>query len=483
MSTTGWKLEHSYAQLPAPLHALVQPTAVAAPRTMIFNTALAEALGLDLSSLDAEQRAALFSGNRLLPGAKPLAQAYAGHQFGHFTMLGDGRAILLGEQQLPAGGCADIQLKGAGRTPYSRGGDGRAALGPMLREYLISEALHALNIPSTRSLAVVATGEPVLREGQLPGAVLTRVASSHIRVGTFQFARQDLASLKALADYSIARHAPHAAAAANPALALLEAVLDKQAQLISEWLRVGFIHGVMNTDNMTISGESIDFGPCAFMDEFDLATVYSSIDRRGRYAYGNQAPIAHWNLSRFAETLLPLISDQEQQAVELATTVINSFEHRFHRHWLAMMRRKLGLLGERDDDRSLAEDLLRLLQDQRLDHTNSFLALMAGDNPAVTQAGREAFDHWLQRWRERRGGARQPEAETLALMQAANPQLIPRNHRVEHALQQASQHQNLQPFENLLAALRQPYALRPEHRAYQQPPTPDEVVPATYCGT
>lgn len=483
MSDTGWKLEHSYAQLPAALHAQVQPTAVAAPRMVIFNTALAGELGLDFSSLDDQQRAELFSGNRLPPGAKPLAQAYAGHQFGHFTMLGDGRAILLGEQQLPGGGCTDIQLKGAGRTPYSRGGDGRAALGPMLREYLISEALHALNIPSTRSLAVVASGEPVLREGQLPGAILTRVASSHIRVGTFQFARQDLASLKALADYSIARHAPEAAAADNPALALLEAVLDKQAWLISEWLRVGFIHGVMNTDNMTISCESIDFGPCAFMDEFDLATVYSSIDRRGRYAYGNQAPIAHWNLSRFAETLLPLISEQEQQAVELATAVINGFERRFNRHWLAMMRRKLGLLGERDDDRALAEDLLQLLQAQRLDHTNSFLALMAGDNPAVSDDGNEAFGHWLQRWCERRGGGQRPEAESLALMQAANPQLIPRNHRVEHALQQASQHQNLQPFENLLAALRQPYALRPEHRAYQQPPRPDEVVPATYCGT
>ena len=260
-------------------------------------------------------------------------------------------------------------------------------------------------------------------------------------------------------------------------------MLDKQAWLISEWLRVGFIHGVMNTDNMTISCESIDFGPCAFMDEFDLATVYSSIDRRGRYAYGNQAPIAHWNLSRFAETLLPLISEQEQQAVELATAVINGFERRFNRHWLAMMRRKLGLLGERDDDRALAEDLLQLLQAQRLDHTNSFLALMAGDNPAVSDDGNEAFGHWLQRWCERRGGGQRPEAESLALMQAANPQLIPRNHRVEHALQQASQHQNLQPFENLLAALRQPYALRPEHRAYQQPPRPDEVVPATYCGT
>ena len=343
---SGWRLEHSYAGLPALFHREVQPTPVRDPHFVIFNTALADTLGLDVAALDSPSGAAIFGGNVVPEGARPLAQAYAGHQFGHFTALGDGRAILLGEQITPEGRRVDVQLKGAGPTPYSRRGDGRAALGPMLRELVISEAMHALGIPTSRSLAVVSTGEPVYREEPLPGAVLTRVAASHLRVGTFEWAaaHRDDAALRALTDYTAQRHYPETIGSANPALALFDAIVERQARLIARWQLVGFIHGVMNTDNMALSGETLDYGPCAFMDTYDPATVFSSIDVQGRYAYGNQPAIAQWNLARLAEALLPLIDAERARAIELATAAIERFETRFQHHWLAGMRAKLGLV-------------------------------------------------------------------------------------------------------------------------------------------
>ncbi|MEO5959393.1 MAG: protein adenylyltransferase SelO family protein, partial [Opitutaceae bacterium] len=353
----GWRLEHSYAELPALFHARVAPTPVTTPRLVVLNRPLAASLGLNAVALAGDEGAAIFAGNRLPPGAAPFAQAYAGHQYGHFTTLGDGRAILLGEQITPRGERFDIQLKGAGPTPFSRRGDGRAALGPMLREYMVSEAMHALGIPTTRSLAVTATGEEVARGTLLPGAVLTRVAASHIRVGTFEWAasRGDAVALRALVDYTVRRHYGELAGVENPARALLEAAIERQAALIAQWMLVGFVHGVMNTDNMAVSGETIDYGPCAFMDAYDPATVFSSIDARGRYAYGNQPAIAQWNLARFAETLLPLLEPVEARAIAVATEALDGFAKKYQSHWLDGMRRKLGLGNEEPEDEALIE--------------------------------------------------------------------------------------------------------------------------------
>jgi serine/tyrosine/threonine adenylyltransferase len=477
---SGWRLEHTYADLPRLFHAPATPTPVRQPRLVFFNRPLAAALGLDADVLDGARGAAIFAGNELPEGSRPIAQAYAGHQFGHFTALGDGRAILLGEQITPAGGRLDIQLKGPGRTPYSTRGDGRAALGPMLREYLVSEAMHALGIPTTRSLAVAATGEPVYRETRLDGAVLTRVAASHIRVGTMQWAaaHQDVDALRALAEYTRARHYPELPPADDAHLALFEAILERQARLIARWQLVGFVHGVMNTDNMALSGETIDYGPCAFMDRYDPATVFSSIDSGGRYAYGNQPPIAHWNLVRLAEAMLPLFDADSDRAVERATAALDRFPARFEQHWLDGMRAKLGLFTPDDDDRALADDLLDWMRARGADFTNTFVALTAGSPPA---AGDAEGDAWHQRWMARRARQPQSTADGAELMRRHNPAFIPRNHLVEDALQGATAG-DPSAMERLLDVLARPYdhgrdlpafrAADPAARPYR-----------TFCGT
>ncbi len=481
--TAGWRWEHSYAQLPAALFTAVEPSPVRAPRLVRLNRALAVELGLDPAALDTAAGAAIFAGNAIPAGARPLAQAYAGHQYGHFVILGDGRAILLGEQRTPAGALRDIQLKGAGPTPYSRRGDGRAALGPMLREYLISEAMHALGIPTTRSLAVATTGEEVWREaGGLPGAVLTRVAASHLRVGTFQFAaaQRDPDVLRALIDYTLRRHFPDVLSAAAPdtrAVALLDAVLDRQARLLAQWMSVGFVHGVMNTDNMALSGETIDYGPCAFLDAYDPTTAFSSIDRHGRYAYGNQPAIALWNLSRFAETLLPLIAPDETAAIARAREVLETFPARYETHRFAQFRRKLGLFGERPEDETLIDDLLTGLERTRADFTQSFAQL----NPDVAPAD-ESAAAWHRRWCARLADQPQTSAEAAALRVAANPVAIPRNHLVEAALA-AAVAGDLGPFDALLAVLEKPFDRATVPATYRQAPAADAAPYVTYCGT
>ena len=455
----GWRLEHTYAALPRMFFSDAQPSAVRAPRLIAFNRRLALELGLDADALDGVDGASIFAGNALPGGAHPIAQAYAGHQFGHFTVLGDGRAILLGEQITPSGERRDIQLKGAGQTRYSRRGDGRAALGPMLREYVISEAMHALGIPTTRSLAVAATGELVYRESVLHGAVLTRVAASHIRVGTMQWAaaHDDRAALGALADYTRARHYPELADSPEPHLALFEAIAERQASLIARWQLVGFVHGVMNTDNMALSGETIDYGPCAFMDAYDPATVFSSIDHGGRYAYGNQPAIAQWNLARLAEAMLPLFDPDTDRGVERATAVLDRFPGWFEQHWLSGMRAKLGLFTCEDDDRALAADLLAWMQRHAADFTNTFRSLTAG-RAATDCAGADAeLDAWHRRWEERRTRQPQSAAESRTLMRRHNPAVIPRNHIVEDALVAATEENDVSPLQRLLEVLAQPY--------------------------
>jgi len=475
----GLHFDNSYHRLDPGLFAEVAPTPVAAPRLVLYNGELGQSLGL--LDPDPEVAAQVFSGNRLLPGSQPLAQAYAGHQFGHATMLGDGRAILLGEHLAPDGRRLDLQLKGAGRTPFSRGGDGRGALGPMLREYLVSEAMAALGIPTTRSLAVVTTGEAVLRDRPLPGAILTRVARSHLRVGTFQYAawQSDPALLPKLLDYTLARHYPELQAADCPALALLEAVMAAQLELVVRWLQVGFVHGVMNTDNTTLSGETIDYGPCAFMDHYHPDTVFSSIDRLGRYAYGNQATIVQWNLERLAESLLPLIDPDRDRAVARATELLERFAPRLHRRWLTMMYDKLGLIGEEEGDEQLVEDWLLLLQQHRLDWTNAHRALMQPERPEEPAWQSQSLVDWYRRWlpRQRRGGEAAQQA-----MAASNPVLIPRNHRVEAALSQAEAGQ-LDAFLALHQALSDPWRPRSPEDPLCQPPTEAERVHQTFCGT
>lgn len=485
MMDSGWKLDNSYARLPKAFYAKQRATPVRSPKLVIFNDALATSLGLNPQALQTEEAIAIFAGNRVPEGAEPLAQAYAGHQFGHFTMLGDGRALLLSEQITPNGQRYDIQLKGSGRTPFSRGGDGRAALGPMLREYIISEAMHALGIPTTRSLAVVATGESVIRETDLPGAVLTRVAASHIRVGTFQYAAHwgtDL-DLEALADYTIERHYPEAADAPNRYLAFLQEVIKRQAALIAKWQLVGFIHGVMNTDNMAISGETIDYGPCAFMDVYDPATVFSSIDRQGRYAYGNQPVIATWNLARFTETLLPFLHDDEDQAIEVGQEAISAFGGLFQQHWLSGMRAKLGLFNAEQGDESLIADLLKMMEAYRADYTNTFRAFTLDRIEDTVLAGKEDFTEWQQRWVARRERQAESKEAAQALMRSHNPAVIPRNHRVEEALESAVNDEDYSVMEQLLQVLAQPFAYAPEQEAYCTLPAPSNRPYQTFCGT
>jgi serine/tyrosine/threonine adenylyltransferase len=479
----GWNLDNSYARLPNSFYSRQKPVPVDAPELVVLNVEVSEGLGLDVNAL--KDMAGVFAGNELPEGADPLAQAYAGHQFGHFNMLGDGRAVLLGEQLTPQGERFDIQLKGAGRTPYSRGGDGRAALGPMLREYIISEAMDALGIPTTRSLAVVATGEGIMRETDLPGAVLVRVAESHIRVGTFQFAANfaEKEDLKALADYTIERHYPDLEDDENPYLSLLKEVIRGQAKLISQWQMVGFIHGVMNTDNMTISGETIDYGPCAFMDAFDPSTVFSSIDRQGRYAYGNQPPIAGWNLARFAETLLPLLHEDEEKGLKLAQEAISEFPKQFHSEWMAGMRAKLGLFNVEAQDKELVDILLSKMHEHGADYTNTFAALTF-DKPEETELyGKPEFDRWYAIWKERQERQEETAEQAHELMKKSNPAVIPRNFRVEAALEAAVEEGDYSVMERLLDALIEPYAHSPEQAEYAKlPPNPDEPY-QTFCGT
>lgn len=484
MKSCGFKFQTTYLSLPDICYTRLEPIPVKAPKVVIFNDGLATTLGLNFSGVAAHEVSALFSGNSLPEGAEAIAQAYAGHQFGHFTMLGDGRAHLIGEHITPDGQRMDIQLKGSGRTPYSRRGDGRAALGPMLREYLISEAMHALGIPTTRSLAVVATGEDVYRETPLPGAILTRVAVSHIRVGTFEFAaaQHDKALLESLFNYTLDRHYPKLKEAENKALALLQSVMERQADLIVHWMRVGFVHGVMNTDNVALSGETIDYGPCAFMDACDPNTVFSSIDHNGRYTYANQPHITQWNIARLAEALLPLIDDDVNKAVDIAEEAVKSFSAVYKTKWLAMMRAKLGLFGEQAEDEKLISDLLHWMHKSHIDFTNGFRELSHNDKPVGNLFIGKDFDDWQMRWHNRLSQNAKPLESSLCLMKSSNPAIIPRNHIVEHALASASAGDML-PFHNLLNALSEPYNDDESLKSYSSPPSPSESVYQTFCGT
>ena len=500
---SGWRWDNSYARLPEGLHSSVHPTPVSEPRWGIFNHDLATTLGLDGHQLGQPEQVDFFVGNRLFEGSEPIAQAYAGHQFGNLARLGDGRAILLGEHLDPAGRRWDIQLKGPGLTPYSRGGDGRAALGPMLREYLISEAMHALGIPTTRSLAVALTGEPVFRETTLPGAVLTRIAASHIRVGTFELfsALGDVQALKTLAAYTLLRHFPERSNDPKPGKALLEAVIERQSALVAQWMRVGFVHGVLNTDNVAVSGETIDYGPCAFMDAYDPATVFSSIDRQGRYAFGNQPKITSWNLARFAEALLPILDDQESTAVEVAQACLESFPARFRRDWLAAHRGKLGLVTVEEGDAALIEELLAWMHSTQADFTQTFRGLRpsapgpSGSTASTLNADQQnlaqsdsnpsdpKFLDWHRRWTERleRQGLALPRV--LECMHRHNPVIIPRNHAVQAALDAASQSNDWSAFHALLAALKTPYREAGSPESLRQPPPPGTPRCRTFCGT
>jgi uncharacterized protein YdiU (UPF0061 family) len=482
---SGWNFDNSYAHLPKSVFTRLDPTPVRSPKLIILNGPLATSLGLNVQALHSNDGVAVLAGNQIPEGALPLAQAYAGHQFGHFNLLGDGRALLLGEQITPLGERVDIQLKGSGKTPYSRRGDGRAALGPMLREYIISEAMQALGIATTRSLAVVTTGELIIRETEQPGAILTRVAASHLRVGTFQYVSKwgSVQDLRALADYTLQRHFPEVDADENRYLFLLQEVIKRQAVLIAKWQLVGFIHGVMNTDNMALSGETIDYGPCAFMDAYDPATVFSSIDIHGRYAYGNQPHIAAWNLARFAETLLPLLHVNEEQAVKLAEDAISDFGELYHHNWLAGMRAKLGIFNEEPEDESLIEDLLGLMQKSHVDYTNTFRALTFDKPEDTGMFGTTGFTQWHELWQARLGRQQETKASSQQLMQNSNPSIIPRNHRVEDALEAAVNHGDYNVMERLLDVLSRPFAHDPEQADYSTLPAQSTRPYRTFCGT
>jgi serine/tyrosine/threonine adenylyltransferase len=519
MMPVQFPFDNTYTALPERFYARVLPTPVSTPALVRVNDALAAELGLDSSALGGDAAAAVFAGNVVPEGADPIAQAYAGHQFGTFVpQLGDGRAILLGEVVDRDGMRRDIQLKGSGRTPFSRGGDGRAALGPVLREYVVSEAMSALGIPTTRALAAVTTGEHVARETMLPGAVLTRVAASHIRVGTFQFvaSRGDADGVRLLADYTIARHYPDAAGADRPYRALLDAVIAAQADLISSWLRVGFIHGVMNTDNTSVAGETIDYGPCAFMDQYNPLTVYSAIDRGGRYAYINQPDIGEWNLVRFAECLLPLLNEDIEAAVDDARDALAAYPSRFNASHDAGLRRKLGLFTPHDGDAKLARELLQVMADNGADFTLTFRRLCDAADGARTIADGDgtsgaagawstdgtdadgdgadaalrtlfldsgAIDAWLARWRARLQQEPAHDGERGAAMRRANPAFIPRNHRVEAVIRAAEDDADYAPLEALLQVLSRPYDDQPDHARYANPPQDHERVLRTFCGT
>lgn len=480
---TGLNFDNSYADLPKLLFTVQNPQPIKAPKLVIFNNNFAKSLGLNDEVFESKDGVDILSGNRIPDGALPLAQAYAGHQFGYFNMLGDGRAVLLGEHITPTNNRVDIQLKGSGRTPYSRGGDGRAALGPMLREYIISEAMYGLGIPTTRSLAVVTTGESIIRQKEEKGAILTRVAASHIRVGTFQYVSQwgTVQELKALADYTLERHFKDYHEQENKYLFLLREVIKRQAELIAKWQLVGFIHGVMNTDNMAVSGETIDYGPCAFMDNYDIDTVFSSIDTSGRYAYGNQPSMAAWNLARFAETLLPLLHIDKDEAIKIAQSAVLEFNALYNKTWIRGMRSKLGIFNEEDSDEELIIDFLTMMQKYKADYTNTFIALTFNNLDNMDIFKSQEFKLWYDRWKERL--TRQGETKELSheLMKGSNPALIPRNHRVEEALE-ASNNEDYSVMERFLDALSNPYEHSTKQLEYAMPLV-SSCSYRTYCGT
>ena len=484
--------DNTYPRLPERFFAPTTPTPVKAPRLVWLNRSLASRLGLDPDWLASAEGVKILAGNRVPDGAASIAMAYAGHQFGGFVpQLGDGRAILLGEVIDQGGRRRDIQLKGAGPTHFSRRGDGRASLGPVLREYVVSEAMAALSIPTTRALAAVTTGEKVYREEALPGAVLTRVASSHTRVGTFQFfaSRGDVEGVRLLADHVIARHYPQASHAEQPYRALLDAVIKAQAELIARWMLVGFIHGVMNTDNMSVAGETIDYGPCAFLDQYDPEAVFSAIDSGGRYAYANQPGIGGWNLTRLAECLLPLLSEDDDRAVAQAQEALSAYGPSFERAYDVGLRRKLGLFTERAEDAALGRDLLKAMAANGVDFTLTFRRLSDASSPEAGASVRNLFtdpsacDQWMARWRERLAREDAEPATRRAAMQAVNPAYIPRNHRVEAVIRAAVDHDDFGPFEELLAVLSTPFADQPDSASYAQPAQHHERVYQTFCGT
>ncbi len=483
MKHINWNFNNTYSKLSNSFKEDIKPEPVKNPEIVLFNHSLASELSLNFTDVNDNELSSIFSGNSLPEGSNSIAQAYAGHQFGHFTMLGDGRAILLGEHISKLNKRYDIQFKGSGKTAFSRNGDGRAALGPMLREYVLSEAMNSLKIPTTRSLAVVKTGEDVIREKNLQGAILTRVASSHIRVGTFQYiaARQKEEELKILLDYTIDRHYPKIKKSNKKALDLLDQLVDRQCDLVVNWMRVGFIHGVMNTDNMTISGETIDYGPCAFMDTYDPKTVFSSIDRTGRYAYCNQPVITKWNLARFAECLIPLIDRNKEKAIQKATEIIQTFEKKYEEKWMNMMRKKIGLFKSDIKDKFLILDLLTWMHEKKADFTNTFCHLMNFENKKNNLYDDKEFINWKKRWRERLMIDKKNPEDFLELMRKNNPLIIPRNYKVEEALEAAEQN-NLKPIKKILNVLSKPYDLQTEIVDYQYPPIPDEKY-QTFCGT
>lgn len=485
ITKTGWNLDNSYSQLPELFYTILNPSPVRVPKLIIFNYPLAESLGLNAKILQSEEGISILAGNSIPDGSIPIAQAYAGHQFGHFTMLGDGRALLIGEQITPGGKIVDIQLKGSGRTPYSRGGDGRAALGPMLREYIISEGMYGLDIPTTRSLAVVSTGEKVIRERELTGAILTRVAGSHLRVGTFQYASYwgKIEDVKILADYTLQRHFPNIKNSDDRYILLLKEVIIGQASLISKWQLVGFIHGVMNTDNMTISGETIDYGPCAFMDTYDPDTVFSSIDTYGRYAYGNQPKIASWNLTRFAETLIPLLHDDKDKAVQIAQDAILEFDELYQKNWLAGMRLKLGIFNEESQDKDLFENLLNIMYKYKADYTNTFLDLTFKKLGDTVMFGNKDFTEWYNMWQSRLKRQEETKDFSYELMKKSNPAVIPRNHRVEEALEAAVKQGDYSVMDKLLNILSNPYAHSADQAEYASLPPESTCTYKTFCGT
>ena len=480
--TIGWHFDNTYSKLSNTFKENIKPTPVHDPELVILNEELASTLNLDFSKTDKKKLAEIFSGNSIPEETNTIAQAYAGHQFGHFTMLGDGRAVLLGEHLVNNDNRFDIQFKGSGRTSFSRGGDGRAALGPMLREYIISEAIHSLNIPTTRSLAVVKTGEKVVRENLLQGAILTRVASSHLRVGTFQYiaATQNIENLNTLVDYTINRHYPEIKTSNSKALDLLNLVMEKQCQLVINWMRVGFIHGVMNTDNMAISGETIDYGPCAFMDHYDPKTVFSSIDKFGRYAFSNQPPITKWNLARFAECLIPLIDKNEDTAIKLATDLIDNFQNIYEDKWLNMIRDKLGLFGEEKNDKKLINDLFNWMEKNKADYTNTFCNLMDINSDEVYK--NVEFVNWKNEWKKRSELNNSTKEKQSKLMKSNNPIVIPRNHKVEEALAEADKG-SLDKMKKLLAILKNPYENQNNIGEYQAPAPSNNEKYQTFCGT
>ena len=480
--TIGWHFDNTYSKLSNTFKEEVKPTPVHNPELVVLNDQLAKDLNLDFSKVEKKDLSQIFSGNTLPKGSATIAQAYAGHQFGHFTMLGDGRAVLLGEHLVNNTTRFDIQFKGSGRTSFSRSGDGRAVLGPMLREYIISEAIHALKIPTTRSLAVVKTGEKIVRENLLPGAILTRVASSHIRVGTFQYiaAKQNIDDLNTLVEYTINRHYPEIQSSKNKALDLLNLVMERQCKLVVNWMRVGFIHGVMNTDNMAISGETIDYGPCAFMDHYNPKTVFSSIDQLGRYSFSNQPPITKWNLSRFAECLIPLIDKSEDKAIQLATEIIDNFQNIYEEKWLNMMRDKLGLFGKTKDDKKLIDDLLTWMEKNKADYTNTFCYLMNISIGNSSLYDDKEFINWSNNWKNRIFINNNSKDKSIELMKKTNPIIIPRNHKVEEALKAANEN-DLEVMNRLLSNLDNPYSEQKDIEDYQLPSNNEGY--QTFCGT